>query len=218
VGVLIEPIQGEAGVVVPPPSYLRRVRELCSRHDVLFLADEVQSGLGRTGATFAVEHFGVTPDVFILGKALGGGVLPVSAVAADREILDVIGPGQHGSTFGGNPLACAVGEAVVELLETGEYQRRAAAVGNVLHDELAALLGKGVTSLRGLGLWAGIDIDPALATGREICEDLLGEGVLAKDTHGSTIRFSPALVIDEEQVRTGVQALRTVLERRMDAG
>jgi ornithine--oxo-acid transaminase len=215
VGVLIEPIQGEAGVVVPPPSYLRRVRELCTRHGVLFLADEVQSGLGRTGTTFAVEHFGVIPDVFILGKALGGGVLPVSAVAADREILDVIRPGQHGSTFGGNPLACAVGEAVVELLETGEYQRHAARVGTVLHDELAALQGKGVTALRGLGLWAGIDIDPSLATGREICEDLLGEGVLAKDTHGSTIRFSPPLVITEEQARTGVQALRTVLERRM---
>lgn len=214
VAVLVEPIQGEAGVVVPPRDYLGRVRETCTRNNVLFIADEVQSGLGRTGHTLAVEYFGVTPDVILLGKALGGGIIPVSAVVADRDVLDVIRPGQHGSTFGGNPLACAVAQAVVTLLESGEYQRRAVEVGEVLHAELQSLVGKGLVDVRGLGLWAGVDVDPDLATGREVCEGMLAEGVLVKDTHGSTIRMSPPLTATAEEVRDGVRALRTVLEKK----
>ncbi|WP_309060949.1 ornithine--oxo-acid transaminase, partial [Streptomyces sp.] len=193
--VLIEPIQGEAGVVVPDDGYLAGVRELTRRKGCLFIADEIQSGLGRTGRTLAVEHESVLPDVVLLGKALGGGIVPVSAVVARREVLQVLHPGEHGSTFGGNPLAAAVGTAVVELLETGEFQRRAADLGVVLHEGLAALVGKGVIGFRSRGLWAGVDVDPALGTGREVSERLMREGVLVKDTHGSTIRLAPPLTI-----------------------
>jgi ornithine--oxo-acid transaminase len=211
VAVLIEPVQGEAGVVVPTPGYLAAVRELCTRHRVLFMADEIQSGLGRTGRTFACDHEDVRPDVYILGKALGGGVVPVSAVVASREVLGVLHPGEHGSTFGGNPLACAVGRAVIGLLRTGEYQQRAAELGQALHERLAALTARGVVAWRGLGLWAGIDIDPALGTGREVCERLLARGVLAKDTHGATIRLAPPLVIEPGDLDWAVDQLEAVL-------
>jgi ornithine--oxo-acid transaminase len=209
--VLIEPIQGEAGVIIPDDGYLSGVRELTRRTDTLFVADEIQSGLGRTGRTLAVEHEGVVPDVLLLGKALGGGIVPVSAVVARREVLGVLHPGEHGSTFGGNPLAAAVGSAVVELLATGEYQRRAAELGVVLRDGLTELVGRGVVGFRARGLWAGVDIDPALGTGREIGERLLGEGVLVKDTHGSTIRLAPPLTITTDELRWALRALETVL-------
>ena len=140
------------------------------------------------------------PDMYVLGKALGGGIVPVSAVAADRDVLGVLKPGEHGSTFGGNPLACAVGIAVVELLRTGEFQRRSAELGAHLHEGLNALIGQGVVAVRGRGLWAGVDIDPALMTGRQACERLAARGVLAKDTHGSTIRLAPPLVVTEEDL------------------
>ncbi|RBQ19946.1 ornithine--oxo-acid transaminase [Spongiactinospora rosea] len=211
VAVLIEPIQGEAGVLVPPDGYLTQVREICSQRGVLMMADEIQSGLGRTGDTFACDHEGVVPDVYILGKALGGGVVPVSAIAADAGVLGVLKPGQHGSTFGGNPLACAVGIAVVDLLSTGEFQRRARELGAVLHERLRGLAGQGVTAVRGRGLWAGVDIDPALATGRQISEALLARGVLVKDTHGSTIRIGPPLVISEEDLHWAVDRLAEAL-------
>ncbi|GAA4003993.1 ornithine--oxo-acid transaminase [Streptomyces plumbiresistens] len=211
--VLIEPIQGEAGVVIPDEGYLTGVRELTHREGCLFIADEIQSGLGRTGRTLAVEHEGVVPDVLLLGKALGGGIVPVSAVVGRRDVLGVLRPGEHGSTFGGNPLAAAVGTAVVELLETGEFQRRAAELGAVLRDGLADLVGKGVVGFRSRGLWAGVDIDPALGTGREISQGLLGEGVLAKDTHGSTIRLAPPLTITEAELVSALGALARVLGR-----
>jgi ornithine--oxo-acid transaminase len=211
VAVLLEPIQGEAGVVVPPAGYLPAVREACTRHNALFVADEIQSGLGRTGATFACEHAGVVPDMYLLGKALGGGIVPVSAVVADADVLGVLRPGQHGSTFGGNPLACAVGRAVVRLLNTGEFQAAARARGEQLHAGLAALAPLGVTAVRGQGLWAGIDIDPAMGTGREICERLMELGVLAKDTHGSTIRLAPPLVITEAEVDWALDRLAAAL-------
>ncbi|GAA1793688.1 ornithine--oxo-acid transaminase [Planosporangium flavigriseum] len=211
VAVLIEPIQGEAGVLVPPPGYLPGVRSLCTSHDVLFIADEVQSGLGRTGATFACDHEGVKPDMYVLGKALGGGVVPVSAVAASRSVLGVLRPGEHGSTFGGNPLACAVGRAVVHLLRSGEFQERALALGSQLHERLGELVGKGVTAVRGRGLWAGVDIDPELMTGRQACERLAERGVLVKDTHGSTIRLAPPLVVTPEEVDLAVDALSAIL-------
>ncbi|MGP2438995.1 ornithine--oxo-acid transaminase [Streptomyces sp. JW3] len=209
--VLIEPVQGEAGVLIPDDGYLAGVREVTRRAGCLFVADEIQSGLGRTGHTLAVRHEAVVPDLVLLGKALGGGIVPVSAVAGRREVLGVLRPGEHGSTFGGNPLAAAVGTAVVELLETGEYQRRAAELGAVLRDGLAALVGRGVVDFRARGLWAGVDVDPALGTGREISERLMREGVLVKDTHGSTIRLAPPLTITEEELRQALGALEKVL-------
>jgi len=212
VAVLVEPIQGEAGVVVPPADYLPAIRRICDERRVLFIADEIQSGLGRTGATLACQHAGVEADVYLLGKALGGGVVPVSAVAADREVMEVLRPGEHGSTFGGNPLAAAVGRTVVRMLSTGEPQARAARLGAQLHEDLATLVGHGVTQVRGIGLWAGIDIDPTLATGHEICEALLAKGVLAKDTHASTIRLAPPIVIEPEDLTWAVQQLREVLQ------
>ncbi|KQQ08723.1 ornithine--oxo-acid transaminase [Rathayibacter sp. Leaf296] len=212
VAVLIEPIQGEAGIVVPPADYLPAVREITSRRNVLFIADEIQSGLGRTGATFACDLVGVVPDVYLLGKALGGGIVPVSAVVANADVLGVLQPGQHGSTFGGNPLAAAVGLAVVGMLATGEYQALAVARGAQLHARLTALIGRGVVAVRGAGLWAGIDIDPALASGREVCEALMARGVLAKDTHGSTIRLAPPLVVTEGEIDFAVDELEAVLD------
>ncbi len=211
VAVLLEPIQGEAGVLVPPPGYLAAVRDLCTERNVLFMVDEIQSGLGRTGYTFAVEHEGVVPDMYVLGKALGGGIVPVSAVAANRDILGVLRPGEHGSTFGGNPLACAVGIEVVRLLASGEFQKRSAVLGERLHEGLNALVGKGVVAVRGRGLWAGVDIDPALMSGREACERLAERGVLAKDTHGSTIRLAPPLVISEQDLTQALTALAAIL-------
>jgi ornithine--oxo-acid transaminase len=213
VAVLLEPIQGEAGVLVPPAGYLRGVSELCRDRNVLFVADEIQSGLGRTGHTFACEAEGVVPDMYVLGKALGGGVVPVSAVAARREILGVLRPGEHGSTFGGNPLACAVGRAVIGLLRTGEYQRRARELGALLHARLNGLVGHGLTAVRGRGLWAGIDIDPALLTGRQACEQLALAGVPAKDTHGSTIRLAPPLVVTADEIEWAVDRLASVLDQ-----
>ncbi|MEI7055599.1 ornithine--oxo-acid transaminase [Nocardioides sp. CCNWLW239] len=211
VAVLVEPIQGESGVVIPGDDFLIGLRDLCTRENVLFAADEIQAGLGRTGYTFACDHAGVKPDMYILGKALGGGIVPVSAVVADRDVLGVIGPGQHGSTFGGNPLACAVGTAVIELLETGEFQARAEKLGKVLHDRLASMVGKGIVGFRSRGLWAGVDIDPAIGTGRDICERLLARGVLAKDTHGSTIRLAPPLVIAEEDLHWALDQLEAAV-------
>ncbi|MBZ6232268.1 ornithine--oxo-acid transaminase [Streptomyces olivaceus] len=209
--VLIEPIQGEAGVLIPDDGYLAGVRELTRRAGCLFVADEIQSGLGRTGHTLAVEHESVVPDVVLLGKALGGGIVPVSAVVGSREVLGVLHPGEHGSTFGGNPLAAAVGTAVVELLETGAFQRRAAELGTVLREGLAALVGRGVVGFRARGLWAGVDVDPALGSGREISERLMREGVLVKDTHGSTIRLAPPLTVTGEELRGALGTLEKVL-------
>lgn len=211
VAVLLEPVQGEAGVIVPPPDYLPAVRAACSARGVLFVADEVQSGLGRTGTTFACDLAGVVPDLYVLGKALGGGIVPVSAVVGDADVLGVLRPGQHGSTFGGNPLACAVGLAVVRLLATGEPQARAGELGRLLHAELGRLRGRGVTAVRGLGLWAGVDVDPALGSGRAVCEGLLARGVLAKETHGSTIRLAPPFVVEPDELVWAVAQLDAVL-------
>ncbi len=211
VAVLIEPIQGEAGVIVPPKGYLQQVREFTAANNILMIADEIQSGLGRTGSTFYCEQVGVVPDLYLLGKALGGGVIPVSAVVGNRDILGLLHPGQHGSTFGGNPLAAAVGLAVVELLQTGEMQERSRVVGAHLHQRLAGLRGKGVDAIRGVGLWAGVDIDPYLGSARSICYKLLSRGVIAKDTHTKTIRLAPPLVITEAEVDTAIDALEDAL-------
>jgi ornithine--oxo-acid transaminase len=200
VAVLLEPIQGEAGIVVPPDDYLPAVRALCTEHKVLMIADEIQSGLARTGHTFACDHWGVVPDVYLLGKALGGGVVPLSAVVADDEVLGVLHPGEHGSTFGGNPLAAAIGATVVSMLGRGEFQARSAKLGAYLHARLRELVGHGVLAVRGLGLWAGVDVDPALGTGKQLSLRLADRGVLVKDTHGSTLRFAPPLVVTEQEI------------------
>jgi ornithine--oxo-acid transaminase len=214
VAVLLEPIQGEAGVIVPPAGYLAEVRRVCDAAGALFVADEIQSGLGRVGTTFAVQREGVRPDAVILGKALGGGIVPVSAVVAPQDVLGVLTAGTHGSTFGGNPLACAVGRAVVALLATGEYQERSRVLGERMHARLGELVGRGVVAVRGAGLWAGVDVEPALGTGREVCEALAARGVLAKDTHGSTIRLAPPLVIAENDLGFALDQLEAVLTQR----
>ncbi len=211
VAVLIEPIQGESGVIIPPEGFLRRVREICDERNVLFIADEIQSGLGRVGETFACDREGVVPDLYLLGKALGGGILPVSAVVGNEDVLGVIRPGEHGSTFGGNPLAAAVGLRAVEMLESGEFQERARALGAHLREGLEAFLGHGVTEVRVAGLWAGVDIDPSRGTGREIAEKLLDRGVLVKDTHGQTIRIAPPIVVRATELDWALEQLRVVL-------
>ncbi|MET7473173.1 ornithine--oxo-acid transaminase [Streptomyces sp. NPDC005648] len=213
VAVLLEPIQGEAGVLVPPGGYLPAVRELTREREVLFVADEIQSGLGRTGRTFACEHEDVVPDVYVLGKALGGGIVPVSAVVSSAAVLGVFLPGEHGSTFGGNPLACAVALEVIAMLRTGEFQARAAELGAHLHRGLRGLADAGrVTAVRGRGLWAGVDIHPRYGTGREVSEKLMDRGVLVKDTHGPTIRLAPPLVVEKEDLDWGLTQLRAVLD------
>ncbi|GIJ00557.1 ornithine--oxo-acid transaminase [Sediminihabitans luteus] len=212
VAVLMEPVQGESGVVVPPDDFWPRLRTITAARDVLLVADEIQSGLGRTGTTLACELWGVRPDVVTLGKALGGGIVPVSAVVGRRDVLEVLTPGSHGSTFGGNPLACAVGLAVVDLLATGEPQAAATELGVVLHAGLRALVDDALlTGVRGVGLWAGVDVDPHVATGRELCEALLARGVLAKDTHGSTIRLAPPLTTSRADLELGLDRLRDAL-------
>jgi ornithine--oxo-acid transaminase len=214
VAVLLEPVQGEAGVIVPPPGYLAAVRRICDDAGVLMVADEVQSGLGRTGHLLATRGAGVDADVYLLGKALGGGIVPLSAVVADEAVLGVLRPGQHGSTFGGNPLACAVGGAVVDLLADGAVLAHARELGAVLAVELGALVGRGVVGVRTAGPWAGIDVDPALGSGRDVCAALARRGVLAKDTHGATLRLSPPLVATVDEIRFAVDALGAVLAER----
>ena len=201
VAVLLEPIQGEAGVIIPPEGYLASVREICTRRDVLMIADEIQSGLGRCGHTFFCRSQGVVPDIYLLGKALGGGIVPLSAVVADTHVLGLVQPGQHGSTFGGNPLACAVGSAVVALLRTGEMQERSRVLGARLAAGLLPLVDEGLlTEVRQAGLWLGLDVAPSVGTARDICYRLLDSGLLAKDTHTRTVRFAPPLVITAEEV------------------
>jgi len=205
VAVLVEPIQGEAGVLVPPPGFLAGIRELCTANGILMIADEIQSGLGRTGFTFACAAENVVPDAYLLGKALGGGIVPVSAMVSTWPVLGVLKAGQHGSTFGGNPLACAVGREVIAMLRTGEYQARAAVLGDLMHARLSALPESVVRMVRGRGLWAGIEFTSL--PGREVCERLAARGVLAKETHGNVIRLAPPLVISEEDLNWGLDRI-----------
>ncbi|HYN73777.1 MAG TPA: ornithine--oxo-acid transaminase [Nakamurella sp.] len=209
--ILLEPIQGEAGVVVPPPGYLIEVRRLCDEHNVLFIADEIQSGLGRTGTVLALDQEGVRADLYTLGKALGGGILPVSAVVGRRDVLGVLQPGQHGSTFGGNPLACAVGRAVITLLGTGEMESRSVDLGTHLHARLGELVGNGLAEVRGRGLWAGAELAPRIGPGRPVSEELARRGILVKETHETTLRFAPPLVITRAEIDFAVDTLAAVL-------
>ncbi|EME18747.1 ornithine aminotransferase [Rhodococcus triatomae BKS 15-14] len=211
VGVLLEPIQGEAGVRVPPDGFLSAIRALCDEHGMLMIADEIQSGLGRTGDTFACDHEKVVPDVYVLGKALGGGIVPVSAVVADWPVMGVIGPGQHGSTFGGNPLACAVATEVVRMVETGEFQSRSRELGGHMHSLLAEL--PAAVEVRGRGLWAGVDLPAGGPSARTVCERLLDRRILAKDAHEGTIRLAPPLVIDRDEITWAVEQLADCLQQ-----
>jgi ornithine--oxo-acid transaminase len=210
--VLMEPIQGEAGVIVPPDGFWADVRAACDENAVLMIADEIQSGLARTGELFALDHEGVRADLYTLGKALGGGIVPVSAVVGRSDVLGVLKPGQHGSTFGGYPVACAVGRAVVTLLKTGEFQQRSTELGHHLHERLHELSGLGIAEVRGRGLWAGVDIDPTVKTGREVSMALRDQGVLCKETHEHTLRIAPPLVITREEIDHAIDALADALK------
>ncbi|HEV8314560.1 MAG TPA: ornithine--oxo-acid transaminase [Burkholderiaceae bacterium] len=210
---LVEPIQGEAGIVVPPAGYLQRVREICTRHNVLMICDEIQTGLGRTGALLACDHEGIRPDGLTLGKALGGGLLPVSAFLAREDVMAQFTPGDHGSTFGGNPLAAAVGEAALELLQRERLAERAAELGEYLMQRLRALAHPALIDIRGRGLLVGVEVASRFAPARIVCEALMEEGVLTKDTHGTVVRLAPPLIISREQIDVTVDALARVLAR-----
>jgi ornithine--oxo-acid transaminase len=212
VAVLVEPIQGEAGVVVPPDGFLAGLARLCAERQVLLVADEIQSGLGRTGRTFACDHEGVVPDLYLLGKALGGGIVALSAVVGDWGVLGVLEPGSHGSTFGGNPLACAIGREVVAMLEDGELQDRARALGALMQTRLGELPAEHVRAVRGRGLWAGVVLAAPLLPAHRVCEVLLDCGVVTKEAH-DTVRISPPLVIDEHDLEWGLDRVAGALGR-----
>jgi ornithine--oxo-acid transaminase len=209
--VLIEPIQGEAGIVVPSKGWLAGVRRLCDAHDVLLILDEVQSGFGRTGRCFAFEHEDIRPDGLVLGKALGGGILPVSAFVARRDLMDVFTPGSHGSTFGGNPLAAAVGLEAIHVMRDEGLVERSRRLGAHMLERLRAIRNPAVREVRGLGLWAGVDLDPRRASAREACERLLTKGVLSKETHGTVVRLAPPLVIAPDDLDWALDRLEEVL-------
>jgi ornithine--oxo-acid transaminase len=208
VAFLVEPVQGEAGIVVPPEGYLRAVSELCKEHNVLLLCDEIQSGLGRTGKLFAFEHDGIRPDVCIVGKALSGGFYPVSAVLASREILGVFQPGDHGSTFGGNPLACAVARAALRVILDEDLPARSAELGAYALKRLRGLKSPHVLEVRGKGLWIGIEL---AVPARPVCEALQQRGVLCKETHATVIRLAPPLTISREDLAWGLDQIEAVL-------
>jgi ornithine--oxo-acid transaminase len=208
---IVEPIQGEAGIVVPPRGYLARCAEICRRHNVLLICDEVQTGLGRTGRVLASEHDGVIPDGITLGKALGGGLLPVSAFVARKDVMDVFTPGDHGSTFGGNPLAAAVGSAALELLMQDDLCAHAEAMGERLMTGLRDIDTPLISDVRGKGLLIGVEIEPRLASARAACEALLEHGILSKDTHGTVLRFAPPLIITSSQIDEALVTIRRAL-------
>lgn len=209
---LVEPIQGEGGIVIPPAGYLARCAEICRRHDVLLVCDEIQTGLGRTGRLLASQHENVRPDGLVLGKALGGGLLPVSLFLARRDVMEVFRPGDHGSTFGGNPLAATVGLAALEVLEEEGLVAKSAEQGRWLLDRLAAIDSPLIREVRGKGLFIGIEIDPARASAREICEALMKRGLLSKETHEIVVRLAPPLAISRELLEWAVTQIREVLE------
>jgi ornithine--oxo-acid transaminase len=198
--VLLEPIQGEGGVIIPPAGFLRELRALCDRTNTLMILDEIQSGLGRTGRMFAFEHEGVRPDGVTIGKALSGGVYPVSAFLADDKVMDVFTPGTHGSTYGGNPLACAVAEAALDVLVEEKLIEKSATLGDYLLQRIRAIKGGNIREVRGRGLWAGIELRKEAGGARQYCERLKDEGILCKETHEHTIRLAPPLMITKEQL------------------
>jgi ornithine--oxo-acid transaminase len=210
--VLIEPVQGEAGIIVPPDGYLASLREICDRHGILLIFDEVQSGFGRTGRNFCFEHENAKPDGLLLGKALGGGLMPVSAFVARRGVMDVFDPGSHGSTFGGNPLAAAVGREAIAVLQDEDLALRSQVLGKTLLGRLARSCHPAIVEVRGKGLWAGVELDPAHVKAADVCVAMLRRGVLTTDTHDTVIRFAPPLVIDEADLVQAVEVFHDALE------
>jgi ornithine--oxo-acid transaminase len=212
VAFLVEPIQGEGGVVIPPEGYLKQAREICDRHNILLITDEIQSGLGRTGKLLAAEHEGVRGDIVIIGKALSGGMYPVSAILARREILDVFQPGDHGSTYGGNPLACAVAREALKVLIEEKLIERAAELGAYLMAGLKKIESPHIKELRGKGLWIGIVLKPEAGGARRFCEALMEWGLLCKETHWNVIRLAPPLVITQQEIDWALERLGRVLQ------
>ena len=209
--VMLEPIQGEAGVIIPPAGYLKKVAELCKKNNVLYISDEIQTGLGRTGKLFAANHEDVRPDVVIVGKALAGGFYPVSAVLADKPILGLFTPGEHGSTFGGNPLAAAVARASLKVLREEKLADRAAELGTYFVEQLSEIPSPHVKEVRGKGLLIGVELKPEAGGARRFCEALKSKGILAKETHDNVIRFAPPLVIDKDTIDWALPAIRETL-------
>ena len=211
--VLIEPIQGEAGIVVPPAEYLPEVREICTKHNVLMILDEIQSGLGRTGKLFAYQHSNIQPDGLILGKALGGGFMPVSCFLSSEEVLHWMNPGSHGSTFGGNPLAAAIAKRSLELLEEDGLIENSKLMGDYFKESLLNMKSKIIKEIRGKGLWLGVEIDPQLISGKDLSKMCLDHGILCKETHETTIRFAPPLVITKEELDWGLDKIKEVFTK-----
>ena len=208
--VLIEPIQGEGGIIVPPENYLPKVREICTEHNVLMIMDEIQSGLGRTGKMFAFQHSNIQPDGLILGKALGGGFMPVSCFLSSKEVMQWMNPGSHGSTFGGNPLAAAIAKRSLELLEEENLIENSRVMGDFFKESLINMNSSVIKEVRGKGLWLGVEIDPNLISGKELSEIFLKEGILCKETHETTIRFAPPLVIKKEEIEWALEIIKKV--------
>jgi ornithine--oxo-acid transaminase len=209
---LVEPIQGEGGIVIPPKGYLKRCQEICREHNVLLLADEIQTGLGRTGKLLACDHEDVKPDGLILGKALGGGILPVSMFLARQDVMDIFVPGTHGSTFGGNPLAAAVGTEALNMLVDERLPERSMEFGNYMLGELRKIESPLISDIRGSGLFIGIEINAALGSAREVCERLMARGLLSKETHETVVRLAPPLVVTKEELDWAIVQIRDVLE------
>jgi ornithine--oxo-acid transaminase len=209
---LVEPIQGEGGIVIPPKGYLKRCQEICREHNVLLLADEIQSGLGRTGKLLACDHENVKPDGLILGKALGGGILPVSMFLARKEVMDIFVPGTHGSTFGGNPLAAAVGTEALKVLVEERLPERSMELGSYMLGELQKLTSPLISEVRGSGLFIGVEIDPSLGSAREVCERLMARGLLSKETHETVVRLAPPLIVTKKELDWAIIQIRQVLE------
>ena len=212
--VMVEPIQGEAGVIIPPEGYLKQVAEICKKNNVLFIADEIQTGLARTGKLFAVEHEGVRPDMTIVGKALSGGFYPISAVLADKAVLGLFTPGEHGSTFGGNPLAAAVARASLRVIREEKLAERSRELGEYFLEQLSEIPSPHIKEVRGKGLFIGVELKPEAGGARRFCEALQGKGILAKETHDHVIRFAPPLVIDKETIDWALPPIRDVLNMK----
>jgi ornithine--oxo-acid transaminase len=213
---LVEPIQGEGGIVIPPKGYLKRCKEICEKHNVLLIADEIQTGLGRTGKLLACDHEGVKPDGLILGKALGGGIMPVSMFLAKKDVMDIFVPGTHGSTFGGNPLAAAVGTEALKIIQEDKLADRSHELGEYLMAALRDIKSPLISEVRGSGLFVGVEIDPALGSAREVCERLMKRGLLSKETHETVVRLAPPLIVTREQLDWAVTQIREVLQEMDD--
>ena len=210
---LVEPIQAEAGILIPPDGFLKRAQEICTKNNVLFIADEIQTGLGRVGKLFACEYEGVRPDMVIIGKSLGGGCYPISAVLADREILGVFKPGEHGSTFGGNPLACAVARESLKVIREEKLVENAAERGRYLAERLGKIRSRKIKEVRGRGLLIGIELEPEAGGARRYCEELMKEGLLCKETHENVIRLAPPLIIRDKDINWAVKRIKAVFKR-----